>query len=159
MPKHFLKIREPIVWTILNHSLIIGKKKSRKTLFIVWLIHQYIQQGGNIDEILICDTEQGGKHVWKTRERVFKLTGMWINILSLRGLGPLDRRKGIADAITELKVKIVFIDGIRDLLSNINDPDQCTDLVTWIEQLSVANRLHIVNILHQNKVDNNAGGI
>jgi hypothetical protein len=146
------------VWTPGNHSLIIGKKKSRKTLFIVWMIAEYIKQGGSIEDILICDTEQGAKHVWKVREKIFKMTGQWINILALRGVSLRDRKRIIEEAVKENSFKVVVIDGIRDLLSNINDPDQSTELIIWVEHLTVTYNLHIVNILHQNKTDNNARG-
>jgi hypothetical protein len=151
-----LSIGPAPIWTKENHSLIIGKKKSRKTLFLTWLISQYT--GDLQTDILIADTEQGQKHVWKTRERIHTLTKKNINILSLRGLSPQDRQGVIEEAIQEGNFKVVIIDGIRDLLSNINDPDQCTSLVTWIEHLTVTYGLHIVNVLHQNKVDNNARG-
>ncbi len=146
------------IWTPGNHSLLIGKKKSRKTLLLVWLIVQYIQGGGKAAEVLVCDTEQGAKHVWKIREKVFILTGQWISVLMLRGQNIEARRQIIEQAINEENFKVVLIDGIRDLLGNINDPDQCTELVIWIEHLTTSWNLHIVNILHQNKTDNNARG-
>lgn len=141
-----------------NHSLIIGKKKSRKTLFIVWLIDMYLKQGGRIEDILICDTEQGKMQVWKIRDKIFRMTGRYVNSLSLRGKSPEERRDIIKQAIEESSFKIVFIDGIRDLLKNINDPVECTDLITWCEALITTYNIHIVNILHQNKNDNNARG-
>lgn len=153
-----IKIGSSPVVTPSNHSLIIGKKKSRKTLFLIWLIVEYISQGGKIEDVLICDTEQGEQHVWKARDKIYKLTKQYVNILSLRGLGPKDRREVIQEAIDDGRYKIVVIDGIRDLLSNINDPDQCTELVTWIEHLTVSYGIHIINVLHQNKVDTNARG-
>lgn len=168
--KKFLVTKKPVdilpllvfvtapIWTQGNHSLIIGKKKSRKTLFIVYLINEYIKQGGLIEDILICDTEQGTKHVWKVRERIFRMTGQWINILALRGLNLSDRKRIIEEAIKDNSFKVVVIDGIRDLLSNINDPDQSTDLIILIEHFTVTYNLHVVNILHQNKTDNNARG-
>jgi len=144
-----------VICTSGNHSLILGKKKSRKTLFIVWLISQYL--GDSETDILIVDTEQGLKHVWKTRDRIYRLTGKYVNVLALRGLSTEKRRDVIEQAINDNEFKIVFIDGIRDLLSNINDPDQCTALVTWIEALTLRG-LHVCNILHLNKTDNNARG-
>jgi hypothetical protein len=141
-----------------NHSLIIGKKKSRKTLFIVWLVNEYLKQGGGIDHVLICDTEQGKMQVWKIRDKIFRMTGHYVNTLSLRGKSPEERRDIIKQAVEESTFKIVFIDGIRDLLKNINDPVECTDLITWCEALITTYNIHIVNILHQNKNDNNARG-
>jgi hypothetical protein len=139
-----------------NHSLIIGKKKSRKTLFIVWLIKQLA--GDLSNNVLISDTEQGKRHVWKTRDRIKRASGYNVHVLSLRGISPEDRRKVIETAAQEGIIKLIVIDGIRDLLSNINDPDQCTELVTWIEWLTVTYGIHIINVLHQNKTDNNARG-
>ena len=153
-----LKIGESPVWTTGNHSLIIGKKKSRKTLFLTWLIGEFKKQSGNLNEVLIVDTEQGKKHVWKSRDRIFKLTKQYVHSLTLRGINTEERKDIIEQAIKEGKFKVVLIDGIRDLLGNINDPDQCTDLVIWIEKLTVTYGLHIVNILHQNKTDTNARG-
>lgn len=151
-----ISIQDIPVCTSGNHSLIVGKKKSRKTLFLVWLVSQY--KGMHEKEIMLCDTEQGKKHVWKTRDRIYKLTGKKIDTLSLRGLKTEERQKVIEQALKDNSYKILFIDGIRDLLSNINDPDQCTDLITWIENLTVANSLHVVNVLHLNKTDSNARG-
>lgn len=153
-----LKIGNAPIWTPENHSLIIGKKKSRKTLFIVLLVSMYLQQGGNIEDILICDTEQGKKHVWKIRDKIFRLTGRYASVLSLRGKSTAERKEIIKEAIEDSSFKVVVIDGVRDLLGNINDPDQCTELITYIENLTVTFNLHIVNILHQNKNDNNARG-
>jgi hypothetical protein len=151
-----IKIGSAPVATAGNHSLIIGKKKSRKTLFLVWLISKYT--GNKATDVLICDSEQGKKHVWKTKERVKTLTKQDVHILSLRGLDPLERRAIIEAAVMEGKFKLVIIDGIRDLLSNINDADQCTELITWIESLTVANELHVINVLHLNKTDGQARG-
>lgn len=139
-----------------NHSLLIGKKKTRKSLLLVHILSQY---KGNIEtDCLLVDTEQGKKHVWKMKERVKRLTGQNLTVLSLRGLSPDDRRKVIESALNDLPIKLLVIDGIRDLLSNINDPDQCTELVTWVESLTTTFGLHIINVLHMNKVDSNARG-
>jgi hypothetical protein len=76
------------------------------------------------------------------------MTGLWVSILALRGKTIEEKKPIIEQAIQESHFKVVLIDGIRDLLSNINDPDQCTELVTWIEHLTITYNLHIVNVLH-----------
>jgi hypothetical protein len=141
-----------------NHSLVIGKKKSRKTLFIAWYLSQY---DGDLErDVLPFDTEQGKRHVWKAKQKLKRLTGKDVPAFYLRGKSPKERRDIIASTIEHwpTRPKIVVIDGIRDLLSNINDPDQCTELMTWLENLTVKHNLHIINVLHQNKTDNNARG-
>ena len=86
------------------------------------------------------------------------MTGFKVTILYLRGKSHTERKELIEEAIKETKPKVVFIDGIRDLISNINDPDQATELITWLERITLTHGVHIVNVLHQNKTDNNARG-
>jgi len=156
-----ITINGVIVCTAENHSLIIGKKKSRKTLFITWLIHQFFTQNkGNENDILLFDTEQGKSHVWKVRGKIKRLTGFELPIFYLRGMSPKDRRDFIANTVKfwPKKPRIIVIDGVRDMMSNINDADESTELIVWLEQLILTYNLHIIEILHQNKTDNNARG-
>jgi hypothetical protein len=141
-----------------NYSHVIGKKKSRKSLFLTWLISQYYGNQG--EEILLFDTEQGQRHVWRALDRIKRMTGHTVGTFYLRGQSPLERRQIIQQVVSEYptRPKIVIIDGIRDLLSNINDPDQVSELLTWLEKLTLENSLHVINVLHMNKTDNNARG-
>lgn len=141
-----------------NYSQVIGKKKSRKTLFLTWLVSQY---AGDIEaSILLFDTEQGTRHVWKVMDRIKRLTGKTVGTFYLRGKSPAERKAIIQQVVSEYptRPKIIIIDGIRDLLSNINDPDQVSELLTWLEKITLENNLHVINVLHMNKTDNNARG-
>lgn len=146
------------VATTENHSLVVGKKKSRKTLFLVWLLTQY--SGDISTDILFFDTEQGKRHVYQIRKKLFHLTGKWLPVFYLRGKSPQERQQIIFETVKQwpTKPKLIVIDGIRDLLSNINDPDQSTDLIVWLETITVTFNLHVVNVLHLNKTDSNARG-
>ncbi len=141
-----------------NYSQVIGKKKSRKTLFLTWLISQYT--GAIAAEVLLFDTEQGTRHVWKVMDRIKRLTGHTVGTFYLRGKSPAERKQIIQQVVSEYptRPKIIIIDGIRDLLSNINDPDQVSELLTWLEKITLENNLHVINVLHMNKTDNNARG-
>jgi ribosomal protein L37AE/L43A len=146
-----------------NYSQIIGKKKSRKSLFLLWLIALYKSLHTDASlcaDIILFDTEQGKRHVWKVLDRIRRMTGETIGVFYLRGQSPLERRQIIEQVVKEYptRPKIVIIDGIRDLLSNINDPDQVSELLTWLEKLTLENSLHVINVLHMNKTDNNARG-
>jgi hypothetical protein len=141
-----------------NYSQVIGKKKSRKTLFLTWLVSQY---AGDIEsDVLLFDTEQGTRHVWKVMDRIKRLTGHTVGTFYLRGKSPEERKAIIQAVVAEYptRPKLIIIDGIRDLLSNINDPDQVSELLTWLEKITLDNGLHVVNVLHMNKTDNNARG-
>jgi hypothetical protein len=159
---------EPVIYledipvcTLGNYSLLIGKKKSRKTLFIVLLMADYLKLNpANASKILLFDNEQGKSDVWLLREKIHQLTGLWIPIFSTRGMDPKDRRNMIAGTVKYWHTPPVFviIDGIRDLMSNINDPDESTQLIVWLEKLTIDYHLHVINILHMNKTDFNARG-
>lgn len=147
--------------TLANHSLILGKKKSRKTLFITWLIQQYfLQNKGVPDDVIIFDTEQGKSHVWNILEKIRRLTGHKLPIYFMRGMAPAERRDFIKNTVkfSVKKPKIIVIDGVRDLMSNINDADETTEVIVWLETLLLEYNVHIMEILHLNKTDNNARG-
>jgi hypothetical protein len=153
-----LSIGNSPIATAGNYSQIIGKKKSRKSLFLTWLISQY--KGNQSEDVILFDTEQGTRHVWKVMDRIKRLTGYQVGTFYLRGKSPSER-KGIIETVVKeypSRPKLVIIDGIRDLLSNINDPDQVSELLTWLEKLTLENSLHVINVLHMNKTDNNARG-
>jgi hypothetical protein len=156
-----IKINGCTVATQSNHSLLVGKKKTRKTLFIIWLICEAIRMKAvKPDEILIFDTEQGKHHVWRMFDKLKTLTGHSIAIYHLRGQTPQERKDFIDNTIRfrEVKPKLVAIDGIRDLMQDINDPIESTNLISWLEKLTLENDLHVINVIHLNKTDNNARG-
>lgn len=142
-----------------NHSLVIGKKKSRKTLFLTWLIAQFLKNE-DPESVIFFDTEQGKSHVWKIRKKVEQMTGNKIPVVYLRGRSPQERKDIVEWTMKHWhkKVKLAFIDGIRDLLSNINDIPECTELIVWLEKLTLHHNVHICNVLHMNKNDENARG-
>lgn len=156
-----LYIQDVPVATHGNHSLIIGKKKSRKSLFISWLIAEYLKRPRTSpDEIMLFDTEQGKRRAYLMRERIKTITGHHIPVFDLRGKSHKERIEIITETLRYWPVapKLVVIDGIRDLMSNINDPDQSTELIVWLERQILKYNCHVINILHMNKTDGNARG-
>lgn len=148
-----------------NHTLLVGKKKSRKTLLIVHLIAEYLKKHPkDANSILLFDTEQGKGHVFKIREKIHQITGLFVPIFYLRGMSPQERRDFISETTKywhhyhQSHPKIAVIDGIRDLMSNINDPDETTEVIVWLEKLTLQHNLGLLEVLHLNKTDNNARG-
>jgi hypothetical protein len=160
--------REPLltiddlrVFTPGNHSLILGRMKSRKTLFLTYLIQLAVSQGRcRLEEIQFYDTEQSDDDVWELREKVYKLTGAYPNVFMLRGQSHKERLDIIDQTIDHWPVKPrwVIIDGVRDLMSNINSEDESNKLITWIQKRTYRQDLHITEVLHMNKTDGNARG-
>jgi len=160
-PPPLLKIGDTPILIAGNHSLIVGKKKARKTLFIVQLLSEYLK--GNpqdFEKVLLFDTEQGKGHVFKIRRKIEKMTGKQIPVFFLRGLTHVERVKFITSTIKiwHVKPKIVVIDGIRDLMADINDSDEANQLIHWLENTTLTHDLAVLNILHQNKTDKNPRG-
>lgn len=144
-----------------NHTLVIGKKKSRKTLFIALVISLYLKAfPNNANRVLLFDTEQGKSHVWKIRKKIHTITGLWVPIFYLRGMAPADRRDFITNTCKHWSSPpdIAVVDGIRDCMSNINDPDETTEVIVWLEKLTLEHNIGVINILHLNKTDSNARG-
>jgi hypothetical protein len=75
-------------------------------------------------------------------------------------MSPKDRRDFIYQTVKlwHTRPQVVVIDGIRDLMSNINDPDESTELIVWLESLIKDANCGVLNVLHLNKTDNNARG-
>jgi len=160
------------VCTLGNFSLAIGKAKSRKTylttlLFSVVTGYQNEKFLGRLPDDkkvgIYFDTEQSRYHVQKLLKRICRLTGKPeptnIIVYSLRKYSPQERLQLIEHAIYSTpNLGFVVIDGIRDLVTSINDEEQASmitsKLLKWTEELSI----HIMAVLHQNKNDLNARG-
>lgn len=143
-----------------NISLVIGKKKSRKTLFLVWLICEAIKQGVPAEEIVFFDTEQDEYDVWQVKDRVFRLSGQIITVFAIGDLNYKLRKELIHWTIQywHKPIKLCFIDGIRDLMRDINDISETTDIIDWLLMMKATFQTHIMLVLHMNKTDDKARG-
>lgn len=160
-PPSLIRLGEADVCTVGNVSLLVGKKKSRKTLLMIHLIHLFLQDRNNLaDEVVIFDTEQEEYDVWQIRDKIYRMTNQYVAVFCLRGMTPKERREFISQTVQHWpkKLKIGVIDGIRDCMSNINDPDETTVVMTWLMGMNVDTKIHFINILHLNKTDGNARG-
>lgn len=162
------------VGTLGNFSLIIGKAKSRKTFFITIALAAAVRNDFVLNRfkgtfpdkqgtVLFFDTEQGKYHVQKAVKRVLKLSGMPepknFTAFGLRKFAPAERLLLIEEAINNTPdLGMVVIDGVRDLVTSINDEEQATMIASKLLKWSEEKNIHIVCVLHQNKGDNNARG-
>jgi len=155
-------------------STIIGKAKGRKTflnsLFLAALAGNCTIQNrikADLPEskrtVLSFDTEQGAYHAQRTAKRVHRLLNVDtlpnFKAYGLRKYAPGERLQIIEFAIYNTSnLGFVVIDGIRDLITDINSPEDATmissKLMKWSEELNI----HILTVLHMNKGDNNARG-
>lgn len=165
---------EGIIGTLGNFSLIIGKAKSKKTfslsLFLSALVANQTVFGKfkgslpvNKTKVIFFDTEQSRYHVQKFYHRVCKLLGIEnpVNFESycLRQYTPNERLEMIDYKIqTDPDIGFVAIDGIRDLVTSINDESEATNTASHLLKWTETKSIHIVTVLHQNKRDENARG-
>ncbi|GBF19522.1 MULTISPECIES: AAA family ATPase [Arenibacter] len=160
--------------TLGNFSLLIGKAKSRKTFFVGLIVASFIRDATVLNtikgtakrgknEVILFDTEQGKFHLHRTVTRICKMSNMFnpskFKAYGLRKFKAVDRVKMIEDKIYSTpNLGLVVIDGVRDLVTSINDEEQASNmtslLLKWTEELNI----HIIVVLHQNKNDNNARG-
>ncbi len=99
-------------------------------------------------------------------ERILRLAGLPTDkdrddfvFIVLREQTP-DKRKQIIGYMLENMpdVGLLIIDGIRDLMYDINSPSESTDLINLLMRWSSGYNLHIHTVLHLNKGDDNARG-
>lgn len=163
-----------ILGTLGNFSLIIGKAKARKSFYVNIaistalskdvILNRFISDLPNDkSEVLYFDTEQGKYHVQVAVKRICEQTNQPepknLHTYFLRSLTPSERLDFIETEIhSNNKIGFVVIDGIKDLVTSINDEEQATMIVSKLMKWSEERNIHIVTVLHQNKSDTNARG-
>lgn len=165
--------KEGIIGSMGDFTLVIGKPKSRKTfcisLFLASIIINALIQGrikGKLppdkNRAIFFDTEQSEYYVQKVFHRVCKLIGFTpenFDAYCLRKHTPAERLQIIETAIqTTPNLGFVAIDGIRDLVTSINDEAEASNIASCLLRWTQEKQIHIITALHQNKGDQNARG-
>jgi hypothetical protein len=117
-------------------------------------------------KIFYFDTEQSRYHCHKVLGRILKLSGQPIDIdsdmitfVGLREYTPSLRLSLIDYALRKSSgYGLVIIDGLRDLMYDINNAKEATDVITMLMAWTSLYNLHIHCVLHLNKNDNNTRG-
>ena len=158
----------PIV-TYGNFACIVGASKSMKSFFKSALLSCYI--GGKaqtrFDDILghetkgkfviDIDTEQSEYHAQKAANRVLSMCGgdyQNYKMFALRSITPKERVEFIEWLFKESeyknKIGLCSIDGVADLIENVNDLDKSNEITQKLMTLSAENNAAILTILHRN---------
>ena len=119
--------------------------------------------GGERLRVLWIDTEQSQQSTQEIiRERIMPMMqekdnerdvdlSNYLYAFNLRGMGYELRRRMVTVAVQTVKPDLCIIDGIKDLMTNINDADQATMIMEQLMDLAKAVNCCIVCVLHQNK--------
>lgn len=159
-----------------NFSASIGKPKGKKTFNVSAMTaaamtnSTILNYRGNMppnqNGILYFDTEQSTYHAFRVFKRIASLThrsnqeiNERIKYFALRKYSVKDRIGMIDYKIRSTRaVGLVIIDGIRDLMLDINNPREATFIVNYLMKWTEEFNLHIHTVIHQNKGDENARG-
>jgi hypothetical protein len=74
-----------------------------------------------------------------------------IDVFNVRGVAWKERRNLLCEAVTRCKPDLVIVDGIRDLVNDINDGVLAQEVMEELMHLATAHDCCIVCVLHQNK--------
>lgn len=175
-PPEILTVDEITVATVGNFSASVGKPKSRKTFNVSAIVaallsgkevlHYKAKLPEGKDKVLYVDTEQSRVHCFKVLHRILKMAGLptdeeaaGLEFLMLREFTPQQRRN-IIDMTLEVDKNIGFvvIDGIRDLINDINSSGESVDIINDLMRWTNIYNIHIHTVLHLNKSDDNTRG-
>jgi hypothetical protein len=165
-----LKQGDSLLCSRQNISVIKAPAKSAKTFLTSILMSSFL---GNTsfelstpveNGIILCiDTEQSNSTVLKCLKRVHTISGKCdesenLIFLSVNEMGAAELVEFLQDAIDFYKPDLVVLDGTIDLVSNFNDIEESTNVVTLIRQLAIKYNCHILNVLHEGKTNNELRG-
>lgn len=175
-PPEIIKVNGTTIATLGNFSASTGKPKSKKTFNVCAIVAAALSGKTVLNytaklppdkkKILYIDTEQSRPHCHKVLERILKLAGLPtdrenenIEFFVLREYTPDQRRAIINLALqNDNHYGLVVIDGIRDLMRDINNSGESLDIINDLMRWSSYHGLHIHTVLHLNKADDNTRG-
>lgn len=176
IPPKILFVGDCTIATFGNFSASTGKAKSKKTFNISAMVAAAVTNTTVLNyraclpegkrKILYFDTEQSKYHCHNVLERIYKLSELSVKkddprllFWGLREYTPKLRIALIDYALRKhQEVGLVIIDGLRDLMYDINNGKEATDVMTVLMAWTSVYDLHIHTVLHLNKNDNNPRG-
>ena len=176
IPPKILFVGDCTIATFGNFSASTGKAKSKKTFNISAMVAAAVTNSTVLNyraclpegkrNILYFDTQQSKFHCHSVLERIYKLSGLSLKeddprlmFWGLREYTPKLRIAVIDYALRKYdEVGLVIIDGLRDLMYDINNGKEATDVMTVLMAWTSVYELHIHTVLHLNKNDNNPRG-
>lgn len=173
-PPTIITINGQSCMTAGSFSVIIGRAKAGKGFFTGSVTAAAASGSCTLDGIkgafnngktgvIYFDTEQGAYWGQIAHKRIVKSIGEFVphnmQYHDLQRYTPSQRLQIIETAISDRDdISVVVIDGIRDLISSINDEAQATEMTSHILRWCATKKIHVVCILHMNKNDFNARG-
>ena len=151
-----------------NFSFVQAPPKVGKSFFTSLLTSAYLNNGNKFTgkikghrkgrNVIHFDTEQGRFHAQKVFRRPIMMNGLETDdkyyTYALRNMSPSDRIDFIdyvlSDVLDGKNIGLIIIDGIADLVADVNNLEQCSmavqKLMSWTDEY----KCHIVTVIHSN---------
>lgn len=159
-PPQIIKVDGTTIGTFGNFSASVGKPKSKKTFNLSAIVasalsgkmvlNYIVSLPTGKKRILYIDTEQSRPHCHRVLKRIIKMAQLpegvepQIDFLVLREFPPEQRRMIIDWSLQQRDdYSLVIVDGIRDLMRDINNPGEAIDVINDFMRWSSAYNLHI----------------
>lgn len=152
--------------TMGNISVVTAPPKTKKTFFLSLLASVYLSdqnsfgadiKGYRDDNCLVhLDTEQGAWHAQRVFKRVQDMSSNkklgCYQTYALRTINYKQRLEFIEYILKENKDKngLILIDGIADMVSDVNNIEESNLCVQKLMELSARYSCHIMTVIHQN---------
>lgn len=145
-----------------NFSFIQAPPKSKKTFFVSLLVSAYLKSNEyvgkikshrNGEQVLHFDTEQGKYHASLCFQRITEMCGgtFGYHPYFLRTLKYDQRIEFIEHSLkNHKKTGLVVIDGLADLVADVNDIEQSNNCVQKLMKWSSDFNCHIITVIHSN---------
>lgn len=163
-PDSFLNDGDCPVFVRGDFSIIEGRAKSRKTFLSLLLVSLLLSQGKRpqgtrfstptgCKKILWIDTEQGKPRTARLLARLKGMGADTSNIIhsSMRELGAVGRFKAFTYLVALHRPCFVLLDGVADLMNNINDIPEAAMIRQLLLTVSENYNCHIAAVLHTNE--------
>ncbi|MBQ0019894.1 MAG: hypothetical protein KBT39_05160, partial [Bacteroidales bacterium] len=115
-------------------------------------------------KVIIFDTEQFECDTFHQYQMMMHYGNMpeecldRLQVYNLRGMSYEERRRFVVQTLEREKPVLAVIDGIRDLVLDINDPVSCPQFVDEMMQLASKVYCSIIGVLHNNPNEGKARG-
>ena len=147
-----LSVKGSVIGTLGNFSASIGKAKSKKTFNVSAIVAAALKNGTVLRyvaelpeakrKVLYVDTEQSPHHCLNVMERIMRMAGLPddrdnenLEFLALRKYTPEQRIRIVEQAIYHTpNLGLMVIDGIRDMVYDINSPSESTRIISKLMQ-------------------------
>jgi hypothetical protein len=173
------EIKQDIVLTIQNKTILTlgaflvltGKPKARKTTFLhaiistlinsvdIWTIQGHLQPDKN--KVVLIDTEQSKFDLFHSLTRLSN--NLNCKLSEVKNFDVYTARSGDVSTIKKLiveickrepKTAVICIDGLIDLVDDINDVKQAKQTINFLKEIADTYNVALISIIHQNKGNN-----